>query len=166
MKGKTTMNAGELMTKQAYSCDQSDTLARAAQIMWDHDCGCVPVLDGGRTVVGIVTDRDGFIAAYTRGKPLHEIPVSIAMARKVKTCRPEDSLESAERTMREAQVRRLPVVDANNHLVGILSLNDIARHLQQAGTRPSNGLAGESIASTLAAISAPPPQWRSESRPS
>lgn len=160
------MNAGDLMTKRAYCCNPRDSLARAAEIMWDHDCGCVPVIDDDGGLVGIVTDRDGFIAAYTRGQTLHEIPVSTVMARAVKTCRPEDTLESAERTMREAQVRRLPVVDAKGRLLGILSLNDIATHHQQTGARASNGLAGDSIALTLAAISARPVPFQSAARPS
>jgi CBS domain-containing protein len=103
----------------------------------------------------MLTDRDGFMSAYTQGRPLHEVRVLTAMARNVHTCRPEDSLESAERTMREAQIRRMPVVDRDAGLIGILSLNDIARHLRHSGGRPLDGLSGEAVASTLAAISGP-----------
>lgn len=71
-----SMNASELMTETVQSCSASDSLQRAAQIMWDRDCGVVPVVDGDNCVVGMVTDRDIAMAAYTQGQPLWLIPVS------------------------------------------------------------------------------------------
>ena len=80
------------------------------------------------------------------------------MARTVKLVRPEESVERAERIMWESQVRRLPVVDGAGRLVGIISLNDIARHLEPAIGGTTNGLSGEAIALTLAAVSEPRPR--------
>ena len=75
----------------------------------------------------MLTDRDICMAAYTQGRPLGEMQVSSAMSRQLFSCRPEDSLAKAEEIMRTNRIRRLPVIDADRHLVGILSLDDIAR---------------------------------------
>ena len=70
------VQVNELMSAVAYRCNDSDMANDAAQLMWDHDCGCVPVVDARDRVVGIVTDRDVCMAAYTQGRPLTEIPLS------------------------------------------------------------------------------------------
>ncbi len=133
------MKVADVMTKSVRSCAPSCTLNEAAREMWENDCGVVPVVDTSRTVVGMITDRDICMAAYTRGRPLNEIPVEQVMARKLLACRPDSSLTEAEETMRTAQVRRLPVTDERGALVGLITLNDIAR----AATAP-NGRAAKS----------------------
>jgi CBS domain-containing protein len=77
------MNASDLMTKTVQACGADDNLQRAAQIMWERDCGVVPVVDVDNRVVGMITDRDIAIAAYRQGRPLWQIPVASAMARQV-----------------------------------------------------------------------------------
>ncbi len=149
------MKVEELMTKRVFTCRPDDTLRHAAQIMWEHDCGCVPVIDDTGRIAGIVTDRDGFIGAYVRGQSLDAIPVRSAMAHKVLTCHPEDDIDSAERIFRDAQVRRLPVIDRDGRLVGILSLNDIAQRAHPAARRVTDGLSGDAVALTIAAIGRP-----------
>lgn len=149
------MRVSEIMTKSVKSCSVNDTLQRAAQLMWENDCGCVPVTDVDGSVVGILTDRDVCMAGYTQGKPFAEIPVSIAMARSVHTVSEDDPVESAEALMRDKQVRRVPVLDGGNRLRGILSLNDLARQTQRAHGRRSNGIGADAIAQTLAAIGEP-----------
>jgi CBS domain-containing protein len=94
--------------------------------MWDNDCGCVPVQDTEGRVIGMITDRDICMAAYLQGGSLRALQVSSAMAKQAFTCRGDDTVAQAEAIMREHQVRRLPVLDSNGHLAGILSLNDIA----------------------------------------
>jgi len=64
------MNASDVMTKTVRSCSAGDSLQRAAQLMWEGDCGSVPVVDSDNRVVGILTDRDIAMAAYTQGRPL------------------------------------------------------------------------------------------------
>ncbi len=145
----------EIMSSNVEPCGWNDSLERAAQIMWERDCGCVPVIDDDRRVVGVITDRDICMSAYTQGKKLSDIPVSIAAAHKVISCSREDTIEAAEATMRNAQVRRLPVLDGEGHLQGMLSLADVARHIGEV-RKGSNGLSAESIAQTLAAISQEP----------
>jgi CBS domain-containing protein len=149
------MNVREIMTSTVETCRWDDDLARAAQIMWEHDCGCVPVVDHEQKVVGVLTDRDICMAAYTQGRKLSEIPVSTAAAHKVLSCTPDDAIETAEAIMRNGQVRRLPVLDGGGRLAGMLSLGDVARHVSATGK--GNGLSTDSIAFTLAAISQAPP---------
>ncbi len=147
------MNVGELMAKDVKTCRETDDLASAAQIMWENDCGCVPVVDSEGQLWGIITDRDICMAAYTQGVPLHEIPISSAASREVHSTFENDTLDAAERTMRKYQVRRLPVTDGEGRLRGLLSLNDLARHAHRG--RKSDGLSESSVAQTLAAIAQP-----------
>ncbi len=149
------MNVGQLMTQNIRACRLEDTLDIAAQIMWDNDCGCVPVIDAHRRVVGMLTDRDICMAAYTQGGSLRMLRVSSAMSKKVYSCKPEDTLAAAEELMRANLIRRLPVTDAEGHLVGIISLNDIAREAQSERTRAKKEITIDEVGLTLAAICSP-----------
>jgi len=150
------MKVEELMTRDVRACGRYDSLNSAAHIMWEHDCGCVPVVDAERHVVGVVTDRDVCMAAYTQGQPLAAMLVNAAMAKDVATCTPEDSVAGAEAIMKARQVRRLPVVDAAGRLVGLLSFNDIARHAaRERKTRGKRAIAADEIVHTLGAICEP-----------
>ena len=142
----------ELMTRDVKTCGRDDTVNRAARIMWEHDCGCVPVVDGGGQVVGMVTDRDVCMAAYTQGLPLPAIRVETAMSKQVHACRPDDSLLVAERVMREHRVRRLPVVAPDGTLAGILSLNDVAQEAAREHAPATRDVSAEGLAQTLAAV--------------
>lgn len=148
------MNVSELMTRGVLACSIDDTLEHAAQILWENDCGCLPVVDGDDHVVGMITDRDICMAGYTQGKLYAEIPVSSAMAKQVYGVTEGDLIATAEALMRDKQVRRLPVLEGGK-LRGIVSLNDLARHTVPTQSRKSDGLSGDAIATTLAAISAP-----------
>lgn len=145
------MKIGNLIRRDVTTCTIHDNLARAAQLMWDHDIGCLPVIDDQGHVAGMVTDRDICMAAYTRGSPLEAIPVTTAMSKRVFSCRPDDEVATAERRMSEHQIRRMPVIDGEGHPIGIVSLNDLAR-ASTAGAVPAT-----EITATLAAVSAPRP---------
>jgi CBS domain-containing protein len=152
------MKVEQVMTRTVMVCTDADTLNRAAQFMWDNDCGCVPVIsaNGDGALVGIVTDRDVAMAAYTQGKTLHAIPVITAMARAVITCHVQDGISQAEALMRDNRVRRLPVLDKKERLVGMLSLSDVAREAQRevtAGKRAE--VTEESVSETLATLCEP-----------
>jgi CBS domain-containing protein len=121
------MRVAQLMSQPVITCSANDSLNEAARLMWEHDCGSIPVVDGDGKVVGIVTDRDVCMAAYTQGERLCCIPVATAMAKQVFSCHPDDNLEKVEAVMGEQQIRRLPVVDDDNHPLGLLSLNDLAQ---------------------------------------
>jgi CBS domain-containing protein len=150
------MRVEQLMSKQVYWCRPEDTLDRAAQLMWDHDCGALPVCsgDGETRVAGMITDRDICMSALFQGRPLHEIRISDAMTRESRVCRPDDAAADAEKTMRSAQVRRLPVVSAGGQLVGIISLADIAleaaREARSQQARPE--ISEIEVGDTFAAI--------------
>lgn len=127
------MRVKDLMTSPVQHCAVHSSLADAAHVMWDKDCGFVPVVDVMEgTLAGVVTDRDACMAAYTKASPLHQIPVTVAMSRAVYSVDPEDDLPRALDVMREHQVRRLPVVDRSGVLVGVLAINDIVRGMSKA----------------------------------
>lgn len=148
------MRIQDIMTQDVHSVGPADSLQVAAQLMWDHDCGAVPVVGGEGTVIGMVTDRDICMASLTQGRILTEIPVYLAMSHEAFTCYDDDSVEAAESIMREKQVRRLPVIDELGQLVGVLSLNDLARRGRNLWSR-SRGLRPSAVAQTLAAVCAP-----------
>jgi len=147
------MRVREIMSQQPHTCRVHDTAKRAAEIMWENDCGVVPVVDDDGRVCGIVTDRDLCMAAYFQGTALADIPVSAAMSREVISCSPDDPIAHAERLMSERQVHRLPVVDDRQSPVGVLSLSDVARRLGQTGT--SRLQEGREFLETVAAICQP-----------
>ncbi len=157
------MRVERLMIKQVASCPSHDNLERAAQVMCELDYGCVPVIDPGGKVVGMLTDRDICMAAYYQGRALGQIPVSSAMSKEVYACLPEDDLTVAEFIMERKQVHRLPVIDDDGCLVGLLSLTDIARRAaeEEGKKRIRKGLKPVEVTHTLAAISQP----RTESFP-
>lgn len=143
------------MKTDVEACALDDNLAAAAIRMWDCDIGCLPVLDGGGQVVGMVTDRDICMAALTRGQRLQDIPVSVAMAKEVLSCSPDATLVEAEEVMRSGQVRRLPVIDSDRSLVGIVSLNDLALLAGHEIGRKNRDLSAQEVTATLAAICTP-----------
>ena len=143
------MKVEDIMIRNVKCCAPADVLNHAAQIMWENDCGCVPVVDDDSRTVGILTDRDICMAAYTQGRALKDIQVSSAMSREVFVCRSSDDLLTAQRLMRGHCVRRLPATDADGKLMGIVSLTDIARALVGTSTGKAQ------VATTVVAICAP-----------
>lgn len=147
------MKVRNCMTTPVFTVHPMDSLRHAARLMWDRDCGALPVADGG-LVVGMITDRDICMAALIQQAPLGEIFVVSAMSRTVHVCTDDDTVEAAEEIMRRNQVRRLPVQDGARKLVGILSLNDLARRSQSFWNRTaSKALRHGALARTLAAVS-------------
>lgn len=152
------MRVEQVMTPNVEACRPGDSLDAAARIMWGRDCGCVPVVEpagGSARLVGIITDRDVCMAAYTQGRALPEIDVRSAMATQVYSCRPRDSLAGALKVMEKHQLRRLPVVDQDGRLVGLLSLADAAREAAREHARRTKEITDRRIGEVLEAISAP-----------
>ncbi len=148
------MRVESLMNREVKFCRENDNLNTAAKIMWDADVGCVPVLNADDELIGMLTDRDVCMATYTQGRLLADLPVSSHMAKQVYSCPPDASLEEAESMMRDRQIRRLPVVDHDGCMVGIISLNDIAREVGGPRRRRSD-VTAEEVATTLSAICQP-----------
>lgn len=147
----TPIRIEQLMSQPVVSCRDTDSLRTAAGLMWEHDCGSVPVTDDEGHLVGVITDRDICMATYLQGKTLQAISVRDVMAKQVYACTTAETLEAAERLMSSKQIRRVPVVDAEQHPVGMLSINDIARH---GISGQSNGIDRE-LLETMAAICQP-----------
>ena len=149
------MRIEELMTRDVKVCLATDTLNHAAELMWNHNCGFLPVVrdQASRMLGGVITDRDIAMAAYTQGKTLSAIPVSVAMARGVRVCHPDDDIGTAEAIMRLKQVHRLPVLDKDGRVIGVVSLNDIARCSHTADARERISAAG--VAETIVTVSQP-----------
>lgn len=121
---------GDVMTRNVATCTGGDSLHRAAQLMWDRDCGAIPIVDAEGRAVGLVTDRDLCMAAYTRSRPLAAIPVSSLLSGQLFTCSSLNSIDEAVERMRTQRIRRLVVVEGKQQrVVGMLSLADVARYL-------------------------------------
>ncbi|MGH7681035.1 MAG: CBS domain-containing protein [Candidatus Eiseniibacteriota bacterium] len=120
------MRVHDLMASKPEFCRPDSNLADAAMVMWRRDCGFVPVVeDPGGKLVGVITDRDICIATAMKHKEPQSIHVGEVMSRRLHTCAPTDDIRTAVQTMKERQVRRLPVTDERGALKGVLSLNDV-----------------------------------------
>jgi CBS domain-containing protein len=124
------MLIGSVMSHRVVTCRVGDTLEHVAQLMWDHDIGFLPVVDRNDRLVGVVTDRDALMAAYTRGTHLRASLVDTAMARDPVSCSPHSEATEIEHVMARHQIRRVPVVDEANRPIGVVTLSDLARASQ------------------------------------
>jgi CBS domain-containing protein len=142
------MRVSELAPRAIVTCSVRDGLDRAIQQMWEHDVGCLPVLDDER-VVGMITDRDACMATFLQGAPPRSIAVSSVMSREVATCLESDQVLDVARLMRQRQVRRIPVLDHAGRLRGLITVNDLARAAQHGP------LASADVTSVLCSITHP-----------
>ena len=140
------------MTKTVASCRPDANLAEVSALMWEHDCGQIPVVDEQGKVTNVITDRDICIALGTRNQPACEIRVSDVHRRAAVVCKSDDNLRSALKTMAAERVRRLPVVDAEGVLVGILSLDDVTLQARHHGDTDRPPVSFEDVMNTLRAI--------------
>ena len=115
----------DIMTRSVATVQREETIQAAARRMREMDVGSLPVLDG-QAVVGMVTDRDITIRGVAEGMVAQESRVADVMTADVRCVRADDSIEAAMDEMGDAQVRRLPVLDANNEVVGVVALADLA----------------------------------------
>lgn len=124
------------MTSKPASCTPTDTVATAAQLMKSKDVGPVPVVNDSseRRVVGIVTDRDLTVKVLAEGLDPNATTVDEVMTRYPICCREDEDLDAALRLMSMNQIRRIPVVDRNFRLTGIISQADVARELDDEKT--------------------------------
>ncbi len=150
------MNVERIMSHQLTTCSPGDTLEDAANLMWDGDYGCLPVTTevGGR-IAGIITDRDICMAALFKGKPLREVRVADVMARTVLTCRATDDIEGVQRQMQYEQVRRVPVVNADGAVIGIVSMADLVCESARSQYMQRHEVPASDVMVTLAKISTP-----------
>ena len=142
-----------IMSAHVKACRPDDSLSEAAQLMWNSDCGALPVVVTVQ-VVGMITDRDICMATFTQGKAPSELLVNGAMSKELFSCGPDESVGSVLAIMARRRVRRLPVVGPDGVLVGMVSLADIARWAKPL----ANNAVEAALIDTLSAISAHSPQ--------
>lgn len=146
------MKVKELMTPNATAIWLTESLADAAKLMWENDCGVLPIIKDGRKVVGLITDRDICMAAAMRDRNPSSISVEEVMTGQVYGIDPEDNIAQALQTMQEHQIRRLPVIDPEGELQGILSLNDIVLHAKERDEAAQDSIAYGDVVKTYQAI--------------
>jgi CBS domain-containing protein len=154
------MRIKQVMTKDPRCCVPSDSAQRAASIMRDEHAGIVPVIDNeqSRKVTGVVTDRDLCMNVVAEGRDPRTVLVAQCMTTTVVTCAPNDSVEKATELMRENQIRRIPVVNGQGELLGIVALADVVERAEIKTTQTHE---------TLKKVSAPtdePSKPRAQSR--
>ena len=155
------MNVSEVMTRDIHCCRPIDSMEQAAEIMWEQDCGCVPVVDDDFRLQGMITDRDIAMAAYTTGQRLRSLPVQRAMAQDVTSCSDSETVDAALQKLSERQLHRLPVVDEQQRVVGVLSMADIVRATGQLHGRSHRKLADE-LVGALTEVSRKRDTWRDD----
>jgi CBS-domain-containing membrane protein len=149
------MRVKDVMSSNVSGIRSSQSLSAAAKIMWDCDCGALPVIDEASRVLGMITDRDICMSCWTQDRPPSAILVSESMSRALFSCSAEDTLAATEEIMRSRQVRRLPVLDTQGRLAGIISLADLVREAQRERGGRRQDVVSEEVASTLASICQP-----------
>jgi CBS domain-containing protein len=123
----------EVMTKKPVCCLPNDMVAKVAKLMKRENVGSIPVIENEKTrkLVGIVTDRDLALKIVAKGLDAKSTKVEAVMTRKLVTCRAEDDLQKALDAMSEHQLRRIPVVDNDNKILGIIAQADVATRVDR-----------------------------------
>lgn len=120
------MKVKDIMVQQVNTCHPSSSLHDIAVMMWNGDCGSIAVVDDENKVIGMITDRDIAMGAALQRKALWDISAAeIIQQHPLYTCQADDDVRTALEIMREHGVRRLPVTDEDQQIVGILSMGDI-----------------------------------------
>jgi CBS domain-containing protein len=146
------MTVKEIQTSDVKTCGRDTDLATVAKLMWDGDCGAVPVVGDDRRVIGMITDRDICIAAATRARTPSELRAhDVITGNGIHAVKPDDDVRVALRTMRKHRVRRLPVVDQQQRLTGIVSLSDLAIN---SSSTLADSVPAQELLETLQAICA------------
>jgi len=120
----------DVMTAKPVCCAPNDPVQRAAQIMKELNVGAVPVCDAEKKLAGIVTDRDLTLRILAERRDPKTTLIGDVMTREIFTCRPEDKIDRVYEIMEHQQVRRVPIVDPRDGLVGIIAQADLATRLR------------------------------------
>ncbi len=122
------MKVKDCMCNDICCVTPDSTIKDCAKLMCSHHIGCIPVCDTSSNIVGLVTDRDLILRSIACDKAPNSTPVSEIMTCKVCCCNSETDIKEAEKLMSDYQIRRLPVVDNNNKIIGIITLGDLAKN--------------------------------------
>lgn len=145
------MTVNDVMTKPVATCRLDTNLAEAAALMWENDCGILPVLDESGELAGVVTDRDLCIALGTRNIRSSDLCVRDVLNNRARVCKSTDDIHSALWTMSEGKIRRLLVVNDDAVLEGIVSMDDVVLRAEHDGKMGSVVSFGD-VVTTLQAI--------------
>ncbi|HYV12642.1 MAG TPA: CBS domain-containing protein [Pyrinomonadaceae bacterium] len=146
------MKVKEIMAPNVKTIWLTESLTDAARLMWENDCGVLPIIKDGRKVVGMITDRDICMAMAMRNQSPSGVSVEEVMTGQVYSVSPEDDVDQALQTMQEHKIRRLPVVNGEGELEGIVSMNDVVLNAKAS----DDGIAYEDVVKTYQAICAHP----------
>lgn len=153
------MNVGKIMHSNVKSCQLTDSLDAVANIMWQADCGAVPVLNQQQQVKGMITDRDIAMAAALQHRPLWEIHVADLVQNKpLYSSLADDDIHTTLTLMAKHQVRRVPVISKSGNLEGIVSTKDVLEHIQskpQKSRSSGDQIAADEAIGALQAICKP-----------
>ena len=138
------MKVKECMCNEVCCVKPETKINEIAKLMNDNHIGCVPVCDSNNCICGILTDRDIILRTIACDKDARTTTASDIMSTNVCTCCDTDEMENAESKMSENQIRRLPVCDQNNHVIGILTLGNLAQN--------DNELGKQDVCSTISSI--------------
>jgi CBS domain-containing protein len=130
------MTCNEVMTPAPVTCRPGDAIVDAARLMRSYDVGSLPVVkdDESQTLIGVITDRDIAIRVVGEGRNPAHAKVADAMSTEVVSCTTTDLYQEALQTMGAHQLRRMPVVDAQRRVVGIIAQADVATRIAQPTT--------------------------------
>ena len=125
MANRDSRHVRDVMTPNPKCVSEKDTIRDAARIMKDQDTGVVPVLDG-KKIIGLITDRDIVVRGLAEGKNLENTHVNELMTKSVRSVREDSTIDQVLELMSNSEIRRVPVVNQNEELVGIVSIGDIS----------------------------------------
>jgi CBS domain-containing protein len=148
------MKVKDVMTRHVQICTPDNDLAAVALIMLKNDCGMVPVMKYDCEVVGVITDRDIYLALATTHRLASDITVSEVFSANLYACDPQENVCDALKIMRAQKVRRLPVISANGTLQGIISMTDVILHAEDDRGLKMSELSYEDVVRTLKGICA------------
>ena len=150
------MKVKELMKASPYCCQPEMNLGVAAELMWNGNCGFLPIVGSDRKLFGVVTDRDICIALGTRNSLPGDIPVSeVTNFQKLIYCRPEDDVHLALQAMQTGKVRRLPVIAHDGTLAGIISMDDVLQKALPVNVGRPPELSTDEVVKSYQAITRP-----------
>jgi CBS domain-containing protein len=157
------MTVKDVMKTQLATCRLETNLAEATALMWDNDCGVLPVAGETGELVGIVTDRDICIALGTKNVRASDLCVRDVIKNHALVCKSSDDIHTALQTMREGRVRRLPIVNDDALLEGIVSMDDVVLNAQHGDGKMGSGISYGDVVTTLQAIYSRDNQFRGRS---
>jgi CBS domain-containing protein len=124
--GPGSRHARDVMTSDPECVNQGADLKEVARIMKERDTGVVPVVDDGNKIIGLITDRDIVVRGLAEGKDLADCRVDELMTKQIRSVKEDTPIDEVLTLMQSAEIRRVPVVNGQNELIGIVSLGDIA----------------------------------------